>query len=133
MCPWGTAPDLTRATIFTLGIFGYSAIQVRELFVTEPVAYAQYLAAIRMLFIPKGARKRRQRYDTHGRVVIVRGWSAPVLPKPYHSQNGCYTNRHESCSPEWEREFDEWLLKHGLKPVYDFRNHDPQEKKWSAS
>jgi hypothetical protein len=128
---------ISKATLYKLDLFGYIRTEVRELTV-EFVKYAQYRKAIKVEFIGKGKRKRKDLLETsESTLVILEGWGHPEFEnnKP-STQSGqiIYTEtRFPPFSQEWKEAFDmflnEYLTKTSSKVFRDYRNHDPEPDK----
>jgi hypothetical protein len=132
------------ATLYFQGDLGmaYRKLEARdvELFVRP---YAQYSAAVRVRFIPKGARHPREMWLTYGpKLVILAGHGHPepngMWTAPESSSTGVTTqmSRHAAFSDEWEKEARDMLAAYvarsGARVLADFHGYDAHRRMTEA-
>ena len=112
--------SFARATIYTQSDFGgaYRRTEVRDLEI-EVVEYAQYQGALRVTFVPKGARRARQMTLTYRpKLLVLDAWGGPSIDDGYEKiDETCSRSRHLSFSDDWEAEAREALS--GLQISFD--------------
>lgn len=128
-----------RVTIYLRGemFANYHKVEASAYAVSiEP--YAQYPAAVRCGFRPKGCRRARGIVQTfEPSLLVLHGWGhpdpAPMMTEYETQASGAEVrcSRFTSCSPEWKREFDAMIDrylegKRGLV-VADYRGHDSHQ------
>lgn len=130
------ALTLARATLYQGGLMGWTTQRVRNLEITEGVRYAQYNAAVRVVYVPKGKRNKRRIMLTYDpQLLIVEGWDAPEFDArrmgPSTTGGGVTTSqsRHSACSSEWTTEFEAWLAEQSLEIAADYRGYQTKERR----
>lgn len=122
-----------KYTMYVRGRFGYSKTEVTDI-EADVVSYAQYKAAVRVTFLPKGARKRRSLTETYKpSIVVLEGWGHPDPGSPFGEEESVggvvtmttrYTSFDERYSEEFNTMIDAYIAKTGTVVVEDFRKHD---------
>jgi len=128
---------IPKATLYLiipedLRSYGYKRIEAKNVH-HEIIEYAQYAEVVRVEFIPRGKRKRREIVDTDNTLVILEGWGHPEIRDSRQFSDNTdgiivYTYRHQWTSEEWNREFDEFLRRYlersSAVVLADYRDHD---------
>jgi hypothetical protein len=126
---------LSKATIYSQGMFGYSSVEVNDLDVTLG-KWAQYDNAVHLTYRKKRARSRvcqTLSYQPSG--VVVEGWGHPKFnnfgtPQVSESGTGFTQGLHMSCSPKWAGSLDAFLKANDMTPVVDFDGFNTYRGDW---
>lgn len=125
-----------RATLYVRGMISIVKVEVSSVS-TEVGAYAQYVSAVTVRYVPKGARKARGNVETYApSTVILDGWGHPDPAGMWDESTkqtdangtGTLRSRYSSCDPRMAADFDTmlsgYLAKTSAKVICDLRGHN---------
>jgi hypothetical protein len=125
-------------TLYIRGGFGYEKVEATQIHY-ELVEYAQFRNAVRVTFLPKRKRLKRQITECYRpRIVVLEGWGHPDPPGIFKRKDvtnpgiTLYETRHISCAEAWDAEFDLFLQSYlntgSAKVMIDYRGFIPETK-----
>jgi hypothetical protein len=103
--------------------------------------YAQYAAAVRLTYVPKGSRKEREHVETYRPCAVILAGHGHMCPDGLFDESTRKTegdistvrSRYLSCDPRWQGDFDAKLAAYVAEGkgriVADFRGHDSKEER----
>lgn len=138
-----TTQTYTNVTLYApTGVMSSNLVKIecRTLRV-EVGPYAQYAAAVRFTYVPKGSRKEREHIETSRPCAVILEGHGHMDPDSLFDESTRKTegdistvrSRYLSCDPRWQSDFDAKLAGYveedKCKILADFRGHDSGEGK----
>ena len=138
-----TTQNYTNVTLYApTGVMSSNLVKIecRTLRV-EVGPYAQYAAAVRFTYVPKGSRKEREHVETYRPCAVILAGHGHMDPDGLFDESTRKTegnistvrSRYLSCDPRWQSDFDAKLAGYVAEGkgriVADFRGHDSKEER----
>ena len=123
-----TKPTPMKVTVYICGAFGYNKVEATE-FSSELGPFAQYKAAVKYQYKPKGKRKLVGAVQSYKpSLLVLDGWGHPD-PNDALSPVGIgMQSRYLSFDPAYATEFSSmintYIAERGVTVVADYRNHN---------